>query len=228
MSEPALVLFDLDGTLVDSVPDLARAVDQMLAALGREPAGVAGVREWVGNGVEMLVRRALAGCLEVDAAAPQDAALLPVALELFKAAYAQANGRSSQVYPGVRELLEHYRAGTVPMAVVTNKPTAFTQPLLERMALASYFSVVVCGDTLARKKPDPDPLLHACERIGVSPRHSLMVGDSRVDVDAARAAGCSVVGVSYGYNQGEPIASAGADRVVASLAELIDTPFLIR
>jgi len=227
MSEPALVLFDLDGTLVDSVPDLARAVDQMLTALGREPAGAEAVRQWVGNGVDMLVQRALAGRLQVDPAAPQDELFLP-ALELFKAAYAQANGRVSQVYPGVRELLDHYQASSLPMALVTNKPTAFTQPLLERLGLASYFPVVVCGDTLSRKKPDPAPLRHACEQIGVTPTQALMVGDSQVDVAAARAAGCAVVCVSYGYNRGEPIARAGADRVVDSLAELIREPFLIR
>ncbi len=226
MSLPALALFDLDGTLVDSVPDLARAVDQMLLALGREPAGEAQVRDWVGNGAEMLVRRALAGRLEIDPGQAPDE-LLGVALDLFKAAYAQANGRTSRVYDGVEALLQHYRAAGVPMAVVTNKPGAFTQPLLDRLRLADYFAVVVSGDTLAQKKPDPAPLLHACEQVGAPTAQALMIGDSRIDVEAARAAGCAVVCVSYGYNRGEPIASAGADRIVDSLAELIDTPFLL-
>lgn len=217
---PKAVLFDLDGTLVDSVPDLARAVDQMLEALGRSAAGVDSVRQWVGNGADMLVKRALsgdmAGLLDGD-----DAELFPVARDLFFGAYAQANGRNSQIYAGVQVALDRYREAGMPMAVVTNKPAAFTDQLLTQLGLAGYFSVVVAGDTLAEKKPSPAPLLYACEKLGSEPASSLMVGDSSVDVAAARAAGCAVVCVSYGYNKGAPIAEAGADRVIDSLAELI-------
>ncbi|SEG54357.1 phosphoglycolate phosphatase [Marinobacterium lutimaris] len=217
---PAAVLFDLDGTLVDSVPDLARAVDQMLEALGRAPAGVELVRQWVGNGAEVLVKRALGrdmeGSLNVD-----DAELFPVARDLFFGAYAQANGRSSQIYPGVEAALEWYREQGTPMAVVTNKPGAFTDQLLAQLGLAGYFAVVVAGDTLAEKKPSAAPLLHACDRLGQNAAAALMVGDSSVDVAAARAAGCPVVCVSYGYNKGAPISEAGADRVIDSLVELI-------
>lgn len=217
---PALAMFDLDGTLVDSVPDLARAVDQMLGALGRAPAGEEKVRCWVGNGAAMLVRRALADAVEVKTDPEQDG-LFPVAQELFMAAYAQANGRDGRIYPGVDLLLEHYRAEGVPMAVVTNKPAGFTHALLDQLQLSRYFPVVVAGDTLEQRKPHPAPLLHACDRSGVQPGSALMFGDSRVDVEAARAAGCPVICVSYGYNRGEPIHSAGADRVVDSLAELL-------
>ncbi|WP_132291644.1 phosphoglycolate phosphatase [Marinobacterium mangrovicola] len=217
---PKAVLFDLDGTLVDSVPDLARAVDQMLEALGRSAAGVDSVRQWVGNGADMLVKRALsgdmAGLLNGD-----DVELFPVARDLFFGAYAQANGRNSQIYAGVQVALDRYREAGMPMAVVTNKPAAFTDQLLTQLGLAGYFSVVVAGDTLAEKKPSPAPLLYACEKLGSEPASSLMVGDSSVDVAAARAAGCAVVCVSYGYNKGAPIAEAGADRVIDSLAELI-------
>ncbi|GGB83794.1 phosphoglycolate phosphatase 1 [Marinobacterium zhoushanense] len=217
---PALVMFDLDGTLVDSVPDLTRAVDQMLAALGRAPAGEHKVRRWVGNGAGMLVRRALADAVQVQAD-PENEELFPIAQELFMTAYAQANGRTSSLYPGVDSLLKHYRREGVPMALVTNKPGGFTHSLLDQLQLSQYFPVVVAGDTLKQKKPSPAPLLHACDRSGVLPGSALMIGDSRVDVEAARAAGCPVICVSYGYNRGEPIHEAGADRVIDSLAELL-------
>ncbi|WP_432697935.1 phosphoglycolate phosphatase [Marinobacterium sp. YM272] len=220
VSAPAAVLFDLDGTLVDSVPDLARAVDQMLEALGRAPAGIDAVRQWVGNGADTLVKRALSGSVEVQLD-EENEELFPVARELFFGAYAQANGRTSQVYPGVAELLEHYRHQGVPMAVVTNKPGSFTGPLLEQLGLAAYFSVVVAGDTLAEKKPSAAPLLYACDRLQAAADKALMIGDSSVDVAAARGAGCPVICVSYGYNKGAPIESAGADRVIDSLAELV-------
>nr|WP_246589736.1 phosphoglycolate phosphatase [Marinobacterium ramblicola] len=220
MEHPALVMFDLDGTLVDSVPDLARAVDQMLGALGRVAAGEEKVRHWVGNGAAMLVRRALADAVEAQADAEHEE-IFPVAQELFMAAYAQSNGRTSRLYPGVDTLLEYYRAEGVPMALVTNKPGSFTHSLLDQLQLSQYFPVVVAGDTLAQKKPSPAPLLHACDRVGTVPGRALMIGDSRVDVEAARAAGCPVICVSYGYNQGETIHAAGADRVVDSLAELL-------
>lgn len=219
-SVPRAVLFDLDGTLVDSVPDLARAVDQMLEALGRSPAGIESVRQWVGNGADVLVKRALAGDMagQLEGASEE---LFTLARELFFSAYAQANGRSSKIYPGVEALLELYRNQGVPMAVVTNKPGSFTDQLLRQLSLTSYFSVVVAGDTLAEKKPSPAPLLYACDRLQSPAESTLMIGDSSVDVAAARAAGCPVICVSYGYNKGAPITEAGADRIVDSLAELV-------
>ncbi|MBR9885373.1 MAG: phosphoglycolate phosphatase [Oceanospirillales bacterium] len=213
-------MFDLDGTLVDSVPDLARAVDLMLEGIGRAPAGEDKVRRWVGNGADILVRRALAGGFEVESDSVGEE-LFPIARELFLAAYAQANGRNSHIYPGVEALLEHYQAQGVPMAVVTNKPGSFTTELLDQLQLARYFPVVVAGDSLDQRKPHPAPLLHACSALGVEPDRALMIGDSKVDVEAARAAGCPVVCVSYGYNHGEAIQDAGADRVVDSLRELL-------
>jgi len=225
---PELVMFDLDGTLVDSVPDLARAVDQMLSALEREPAGEDQVRAWVGNGAQMLVRRALAGRLvPVDAAvgnhmeSPADAELFPIAYELFLAAYAQCNGRSSRLYPGVLDLLDALCRAQVPMAIVTNKPHAFTEPLLRSLEVAEYFSQVVSGDSLSLKKPDPAQVYWVLDKQQVSAGRALFIGDSMHDVQAARAAGCPVVCVSYGYNHGEPIALSHPDRVVDSLADLL-------
>jgi len=217
---PRCVLFDLDGTLVDSALDLTAAVDNMLQALGREPAGEARVRQWVGNGAPVLVMRALSGEMypTENAVEPE---LFQAAFEVFLSAYTQSNGRYSKVYPGVEPLLEHLQQAGVPQAVVTNKPMAFTLPLLKALKIDHYFNQVVGGDSLPVKKPDPLPLLTVLEAVGCPPEQALMVGDSRNDVQAARAAGCPVVCVSYGYNHGESVAACAPDRVVGSLAELI-------
>lgn len=217
---PRCVLFDLDGTLVDSALDLTAAVDNMLQALGREPAGEARVRQWVGNGAPVLVMRALSGEMypTENAVEPE---LFQAAFEVFLSAYTQSNGRYSKVYPGVEPLLAHLQQAGVPQAVVTNKPMAFTLPLLKALKIDHYFNQVVGGDSLPVKKPDPLPLLTVLEAVGCPPEQALMVGDSRNDVQAARAAGCPVVCVSYGYNHGEPVAACAPDRVVGSLAELI-------
>lgn len=217
---PQRVMFDLDGTLVDSALDLAAAVDNMLQAIGREPAGEERVRQWVGNGAQVLVKRALTGEMH-----PTEESLEPelfqAAFEVFLAAYTQSNGRYAQLYPGVEELLIHLQQSGVPMAVVTNKPMAFTTPLLKAMKIEQYFDQVLGGDSLPVKKPDPLPLLSVLEATGCAPEQALMLGDSRNDVDAARAAGCPVVCVSYGYNHGEPVENCSPDRVVDSFAELM-------
>ncbi len=217
---PACVMFDLDGTLVDSALDLTAAVDNMLQALGRSPAGEAKVRQWVGNGAPVLVMRALSGEMHPaeDAVEPE---LFEAAFDVFLAAYTQSNGRYSRLYPGVNELLTHLQQAGVPMAVVTNKPMAFTTPLLQALKIDHYFGQVLGGDSLPTKKPDPLPLLTVLETAGCAPEQALMLGDSRNDVNAARAAGCPVVCVSYGYNHGEPVENCQPDRVVDSFVELI-------
>lgn len=217
---PGCVMFDLDGTLVDSALDLTAAVDNMLQALGRAPAGEARVRQWVGNGAPVLVKRALTGELN-PADEAIEAELFQAAFDVFLAAYSQSNGRYSRLYPGVEALLAHLRQAGVPMAVVTNKPIAFTTPLLKALQIDHYFDQVLGGDSLPVKKPDPLPLLTVLEGFGCAPARGLMLGDSRNDVDAARAAGCPVICVSYGYNHGEPVQRCAPDRVVDSLAELI-------
>lgn len=217
---PQRVMFDLDGTLVDSALDLTAAVDNMLQAIGREPAGEELVRQWVGNGAQVLVKRALTGEMH-----PSEESLEPelfqAAFEVFLAAYTQSNGRYARLYPGVEELLIHLQQAGVPMAVVTNKPMAFTTPLLKAMKIEQYFDQVLGGDSLPVKKPDPLPLLSVLEATGCAPEQALMLGDSRNDVDAARAAGCPVICVSYGYNHGEPVENCSPDRVVDSFAELM-------
>lgn len=214
---PRLVMFDLDGTLVDSVPDLATAVDRILVELGREPAGVERVRKWVGNGARVLVRRALAGGLDHSAVGE---AQTEQALARFLDIYADCHELIT-LYPGVHELLEALSTAAVELAVVTNKPERFVAPLLEQVGLGGYFRWIIGGDTLPQQKPDPAALLQVMHLAGVSKAQSLFVGDSRSDVLAARAAGVPCVAVSYGYNHGRPVAEEEPDRVVDSLAELL-------
>ncbi len=216
---PQLVMFDLDGTLVDSVPDLTVAIDHMLRGLGRPVAGESKVRAWVGNGASVLVQRALSDSLEVSP--DLDVEQVRDGLALFMTFYGAATAERSVLYPGVRQCLDQLQQQNVTMALVTNKPLRFTEIMLEQLQLAEYFSVVLGGDSVALKKPDPEMLLTCQAHAGVSARHSLMVGDSKNDVLAARAAGSPVACVSYGYNHGEPIAQAGPDLVVDSLLALI-------
>lgn len=217
---PELALFDLDGTLVDSAPDLAAAVDTMLVQLGRQPAGLEQVRQWVGHGSDILVRRALAGRLDWEAA-PCDDDLFRQAMDIFYRSYGEMNGRHARIFPGVTECLNRLQANGCRMAVVTNKPGRFVAPLLARVDLARYFGLTIAGDTLAVKKPDPAPLQHAMEKLGGTPANTVMLGDSAADANAARAAGIPCVLVRYGYNFGRPVDSLGADAVVDSLAELL-------
>jgi phosphoglycolate phosphatase len=213
---PQAVLFDLDGTLIDSVKDLAAAADQMMITLGRPALGVACVKRYVGNGIERLVHRCLTGNLHEEAAEQE---FVP-ALELFVALYEQHNATHSTVYPGVLAGLERTARSTTRLGCVTNKSQRFTQPLLDALGLARYFDVVVCGDTTMHKKPHPAPLLYAADFFALTPAQMLFVGDSANDVQAARAAQMAVVCVSYGYNHGEDIAASNPDAVLHSLTEL--------
>ena len=213
---PKMILIDLDGTLIDSVPDLAFSVNAMLGRLGRPPRSEAEVRTWVGNGVERLVQRALAGTL--DGVPPE--ADLALALPIFKAIYAENTSARSAPYPGVREGLDFLRGAGYPLGCVTNKAAQFTLPLLRDTGLLDAFGIVVSGDTLPEKKPHPAPLLHAAAHFGVAPAEALMVGDSVSDVKAARAAGFRIICTSYGYNHGNDIREANPDAVIDSLLDL--------
>ncbi|WXL26441.1 phosphoglycolate phosphatase [Ectopseudomonas mendocina] len=214
---PKLVMFDLDGTLLDSVPDLAAAVDRTLLDLGRPAAGADKVRNWVGNGARVLVRRALADGIEHDGVDDQLAAQ---ALELFMQHYAESHDLS-QVYPGVQQTLDWLREQDVELALVTNKPERFVAPLLDQKQLGGYFRWIIGGDTLPQQKPDPAGLLHVMKMARVEPACALFVGDSRTDVQAAKAAGVSCVALSYGYNHGRPIAEEKPDVVLDSLSGLM-------
>ena len=214
---PRLAMFDLDGTLMDSVPDLAAAVDKMLMLLGREPAGIERVRDWVGNGSRVLVRRALAGGLGHEGVADE---LADEALALFMQAYAGGHELTA-VYPGVRECLDWLREREVKLAIITNKPAQFIEPLLEEKGLTGYFQWLVGGDTLPQQKPDPAALFWVMDKAGVAPGESLFVGDSRNDVRAAKAATVRCVALTYGYNHGEPIADEQPALVLGDLRELV-------
>lgn len=211
-----MVLIDVDGTMVDSVPDLAFCVDEMMKRVDMAPHGEQRVRDWVGNGVERLVRRALIGKLDGE----PDEALFERAYPEFFQLYRENTSKRSRLYPGVREGLDYLQSAGLPLGCVTNKAAEFTEPLLKDLGVFNYFALVVSGDTLPRKKPDPLPLLHAAGFFKVAPADALMVGDSVNDVAAARAAGFQVVCVPYGYNHGEDIRKARPDAVIETLAGL--------
>ena len=216
LKKPKMILIDVDGTLVDSVPDLAYCVDEMMQQLGREPWGEDAVRDWVGNGVERLVRRALTGTLDGEPGDEEFERAYPLFLEL----YAQNTSQRSTLYPGVREGLDYMQSQGYRLGCVTNKAAQFTIPLLKDLGIFDRFGIVVSGDMLPVKKPDPQPLLHAAAHFDVGPEDSLMLGDSKSDVTAARAAGFQIVCMSYGYNHGEDIRNYSPDAVIDSMAEL--------
>ncbi|WFM72385.1 phosphoglycolate phosphatase [Halomonas sp. CKK8] len=217
LNDIRLVAFDLDGTLVDSVPDLAAAVDAALADLGMPPAGEPRVRDWVGNGSQRLMARALRDALGRD----PDAALLDRAHQGFLDHYGRDPSAHTRLYPGVQEALDALRDRGLPLALVTNKPSAFIAPILAAFDLQAHFGLCLGGDSLARKKPDPAPLQHVAAHFDVPPAACLMVGDSRHDIEAGRAAGFRTLAVPYGYNHGEPVRDSAPDGVVESLAELV-------
>ncbi|MBD9441331.1 phosphoglycolate phosphatase [Pseudomonas sp. PDM04] len=214
---PRLVMFDLDGTLIDSVPDLAAAVDNMLLKLGRPPAGLEAVREWVGNGAPVLVRRALANHIDAEGVDEVEA---EQALELFNGFY-EAGHELTVVYPGVRDTLKWLNKHGVEMALITNKPERFVAPLLDQMKIGRYFKWIIGGDTLPQKKPDPAALFFVMKMANIPASQSLFVGDSRSDVLAAKAAGVKCVALSYGYNHGRPIAEESPALVIDDLRKLI-------
>jgi len=214
--KPKMILIDVDGTLVDSVPDLAYCVDEMMKALGREPHGEAKVRDWVGNGVERLTRRALIGQLDGEPSDEDFAKGYLIFLDLYK----DNTSKRSCLYPGVREGLDYMKSQGYLLGCVTNKDAQFTIPLLKGLGIYDEFGIVVSGDTLPVKKPDPQPLLHAATHFGVGAEDSLMLGDSKSDVTAARNAGFQIVCMSYGYNHGEDIRNYNPDAVIDSMVEL--------
>ena len=206
-------LFDLDGTLVDTAADLAAAANRMLAEIGRPALDEEGIRDYIGRGVVNLVHR----CFEATGGGSEEDRRH--ALEVFERHYIAGIADRSRPYPGVLDGLAALERAGIAMGCVTNKARRFTEPLLELTGLRRFFGVVVSGDTVERKKPHADPLLYAAGKLGTLPAETLMVGDSLNDVQSARAAGCPVVVVPYGYREGLSLEDLGADAVVASVEE---------
>lgn len=213
---PRAIFFDLDGTLVDSVPDLAEAARRMLAELGEPTRTDAEITTFVGKGIPVMVERAL-----TVGRAPVSAERHAQAVASFMRHYEDTNGKLTRAYPGVAETLPQLKARGLKLGVVTNKAEAFIAPLLDELGLGAYFDCLIGGDTLPRKKPDPDPLWHGCELLGVPHEAALMVGDSGNDALCARRAGIPVLLLTYGYNEGVPVDTEDCDGLLSSLTGLL-------
>ena len=207
------VIVDLDGTMIDTVGDFEVALNRTLAELGLPGIGRGFIEQTVGKGSEHLIRSTLA---EVGAAPD----LYQPAWQHYQRHYLAINGQHARVYPGVLAGLQKLAASGLRLACLTNKPTTFARPLLAAKGLDGFFSQVFGGDSFVRKKPDPLPLIETCRALGVEPALTLMIGDSSNDAQAARAAGCPVVLVNYGYNHGRPVTEAAPDLVISALDRL--------
>ena len=215
------ILFDLDGTLIDSGPDLALAINHMLTSIGRDEFSLEVIHSWVGNGASILVQRALSGTTEIDA--NLDPELLEKALATFLDFYAKNLCVGTVTYPHVRSTLKILKAKGYRLAIITNKPYEFVQPILDGLALDGLFDSVLGGDSLDKRKPDPLPLRYTCEKLGVSVDECVMVGDSKNDILAAHAAKMQSIGLSYGYNYGEDISVHNPDISFDDFADVIAT-----
>lgn len=211
-----LVLFDLDGTLVDTELDLGDAVNRMLADLGQPPQPQALIATWIGNGVPRLIKRALTGTREGE----PEAALFGKAARLFEDHYRAHVADRSRPFPGALEALKSLKQAGYRLVCITNKAAVFTVPLLAQLELSQYFDLVLSGDSLPRCKPDPLPLQHACDHFGIPLTEAVLVGDSESDIRAAKAAPMPVICVQYGYSQGVDLAALAPDLQIASLTEL--------
>lgn len=216
------VLFDLDGTLIETAPEIADAVNDALTAVDLTPIGLPMVRDWIGHGTASLLRSALAHRLELDTQGVLDWSRYAEAVAAFDAAYEARCGTRSHLYEGVRETLQSLRAIGVRTAVVTNKEGRFTDRVLAAHQLQSSFDVVVSGDSLPTKKPNPAGIDHALASMGASAAEALFVGDSSIDVQTARNAGVPVWVLPYGYNMGQPIAESQPDRLLQGFAQVLE------
>ncbi len=208
------VVIDLDGTLLDTAPDLALAAELMMHELGMPCPSRELIKTYIGNGVSRLVKRVLTGDMDAE----PDAEFFAKALAIYQKHYGEHVADQSHPFPGVVEGLEAFRKMGLRIAVITNKAEQFTHPLLKAAGLFDYFELILSGDSLPRRKPDPLPLQHACKVFGVQPHELLLIGDSLNDTQAARAAGSPVFCVPYGYNRGRPVEELDLDAVVPSLA----------
>lgn len=216
--QPRAVLFDLDGTLVNTGPDIAAAINRMLADMGRPTYAAARILDWVGEGAPRLVQRALVGGM--TGRPPDDE--MERGLALFYEHYAAGICVLSEPYPHARRVLEGLNASGIRIGCVTNKPEGLTRSLLEALELAPLFDIIVGGDTLAFRKPHPEPIQYACRQLNLGAEEVVYVGDSMTDCRAAEAAGVPMVAVTYGYNRGADLTKATCAAMIDSLVALPD------
>jgi phosphoglycolate phosphatase len=210
------IVIDLDGTLLHTAPELAESANRMLRDMGRAPVSQELLMSYIGNGIHWLVKRALTG----DMHAEPDTALFDEALPIFEKHYTEL-ACDSKPFANVVPGLDAMKAAGFRLGCITNKVMRYTDPILKASGLASYFEIVLAGDTLPEKKPHPLPLLHSAQFFGVPIEQLLLVGDSLSDMQAARAAGCPIICVPYGYNHGEPVETLNVDAVIADLTGVL-------
>lgn len=218
-TDKKVIIFDFDGTLIDSEPDLALALNYMLGKLNREGYTQEVISHWVGNGAETLVKRALSGSVAIDESIKEE--LFLNALDIFLKFYAQNLCVKTYLYPNVKETLVQLKEQGYQMVIVTNKPADFVAPILKGLGIDEFFEFYLGGDSLKRRKPDPMPLLHVCKKIGVGVDKCVMIGDSKNDIVAANSAKMQSVGVTYGYNYGEDIRTYQPTIVVDDFADIL-------
>jgi phosphoglycolate phosphatase len=214
-----VILFDLDGTLIDSAPDLASAVNHMLTSMSRPTFSEETIRSWVGNGAKVLVKRALSGASKVDE--NLDNNLVEQSLQTFLSFYKKNLCINTQLYPGVRACLKILKAREYHLVIVTNKPEEFIAPIITALELDGLFTILLGANSLPKRKPDPLPLLHVCQELNVTVEQCLMVGDSKNDILAAKAAKMDSIGLTYGYNYGEDIAVHQPEAVFNDFSDII-------
>lgn len=210
------IVIDLDGTLLHTAPELAESANRMLRDMDRQPVSQDLLMSYIGNGIHWLVKRALTG----DMHAEPDAALFDEALPIFEKHYTEL-ACDSKPFANVVQGLDAMKAAGFRLGCITNKVMRYTDPILKASGLAPYFEIVLAGDTLPEKKPHPLPLLHAAKFFGVPIEQLLLVGDSLSDAQAARAAGCPIVCVPYGYNHGEPVETLNVDAIIPDLTGVL-------
>ncbi len=213
-----LIVFDLDGTLIDSAPDLVKAVNYALTILNKPTHSQATIQQWIGNGADVLVKRALLNNWHIGEI-PDD---FEIAFELFKTYYAEHDWVHSRLYDGVLETLQTLKNADFKLACVTNKTARFTNPLMETAGLAPYFDFIASGDTFVEMKPEPLPLLETAKLFNVVPENAWMIGDSINDISAGKRAGFKTIAVSYGYAGQHSMADLNADYTVNAILEIVD------
>ena len=219
-NDKKVIIFDLDGTLINSAPDLALAVNHMLTSVHHTNFDEATIDGWVGNGALILVQRALSGSRTIDEGLDSD--FVANALDIFLKFYAQNLCVKTLPYPNVRSTLQSLQSKGYRLAIVTNKPFAFVEPILKGLELLAFFEYFIGGDSLEEKKPSPLPLLYVCEHLNVSVEECVMVGDSKNDILAGNACGMQTIGVTYGYNYGENIGVHNPSVIVDDFGEILN------